>query len=399
MVPACLTAACPSLRTLRLTLCTLQAPGEGQQQQQQGEVTFPPHLHALHVHNSDIVPLQVLATTLAALPSLTTLAVRLADRSPYSCDDMTTVLSALVGQLTQFEFVCSLHDKPSAAPFFTTPAVLDKLSKLQRLDIRRTILHDTCLSVLLERMPTLTHVSVHSAELQNSHADVGCSWEELSMYSVTVTSLAHLPLRGIKRVCVRQLAGSAAAGADGEAAATQLTAALVAAPGCAFIGSEWVALKCRVDEMPLLLPLLLARWKGNEMFHLSTPFGECLTPAAVGALRALLEGMPSCTHLAIKGLTPHPSVQLLPVLVRTHVSKLWLLHRRMTEAHLVLWCAGGQASRPITVELQEDCAFEGNIDNVRSTVSVPGSGVVLEDSVYDAEATDDDEVDDVGLHG
>jgi hypothetical protein len=54
-----------------------------------------------------------------------------------------------------------------------------------------------------------------------------------------------------------------------------------------------------------------------------------------------------------------------------------------------MWCAGGQASRPITVELFGECEFEGKIDNVRSTVSVPGSGVALVDSVYDAGAADD----------
>jgi hypothetical protein len=100
--------------------------------------------------------------------------------------------------------------------------------------------------------------------------------------------------------------------------------------------------------------------------------------------------MPSCIALLIRGLLPHPSIQLLPALVRTHVSTVILVHTHMTESHLMLWCAGGQASRPITVELYEECEFVGNISHVRSTVSVPGSGVALVDSVYDAGAVDDD---------
>jgi hypothetical protein len=199
---------------------------------------------------------------------------------------------------------------------------------------------------------------------------------------VSTASLAHLPLRGIKRVCVSQLVSENTAGAFGAAdAAAQLTAALASAPGCTFFCSGELVLTCGVNEMPILLPLL-ARWKHMELLQLTTPQSEYLTPAALAALHALLVGLPDCTWLDIDGLIPHPSVQLLPALAGTGVSSEVLLHNRMTEAQLMLWCAGGQASKPITVEMLEECEFVGSIHRVRSAVSMPGNGVVLQDWVY-----------------
>jgi hypothetical protein len=209
------------------------------------------------------------------------------------------------------------------------------------------------------------------------------------MYDVSVTSLAHLPLPGIKRVCVHELecahftyfGQGRAAASHAHAAAVKLAAALAAAPHCTFPGTR-LNLKCCVAQLPILLPLL-ARWHGMERLQLITGTGECLTPAAVAALGALLEGMPSCTQLNITGPTPHPSALLLPALVRTRVSTVWLNHYHMTDAHLLLWCAGGQPSHPITVKLLDGFHFVGDISLVRSTVGVPDSGVVLEDDVVD----------------
>jgi hypothetical protein len=185
---------------------------------------------------------------------------------------------------------------------------------------------------------------------------------------------------------------AAAATSPTTAAAAKLAAAMAAAPDCTLGVSNGLSLACRVAEMPLLLPLL-ARWEGVTSLELATPQRECLTPAALGALGALLEIMPSCIALLIRGLLPHPSIQLLPALVRTHVSTVVLVHTHMTEAHLMLWCAGGQASRPITVELSDNCDLVGSISRVRSALTVPGSGVELRDWVE--EYVDDDDDDDI----
>ncbi len=400
VVPGWLAAACPALHSLRLAVCTVRA-GEDMQSQhkRQGQVAaaFPFQLQSLCLRWG-IVEQQLLAETLASLPSLTSLDVTLLYSNTDSRVDMSSVLSALAGQLTQLVWYheCAVRqlrlDEPVVPSLLTSPAILCKLSKLQWLDMMGITLDDAGLRVLLKNLPTLTHVGVRKLVLHESHADVGCSWEELNMCTVTVTSLAHLPLRGIKRVCVDELESTAAAGASGAAAAAQLTAALAAAPDCTWVCSDEFSLRCKVAEMPRLLPLLLGRWHGMKMLQLITPTAECLTPAAVGALRALLEGMPSCTELCIAGLMPHPSIQLLPVLASTNVSTVVLLHTRMTEVQLGMWCSGGQASRPITVELQEACRFSGTISHVRSAVDVPGSGVKLQKWVD--EYVDDDDEDD-----
>ncbi len=114
---------------------------------------------------------------------------------------------------------------------------------------------------------------------------------------------------------------------------------------------------------------------------------EHLTPAAVGALGALLESMPGCTHLVIDDLIPHPSALLLPALASTSISKVSLEHDRMTEVQLMLWCAGGQVGHPITVGVASGCQIVGNVSHVLSVVPVPGSGVNL---VLHPDTDDDD---------
>jgi hypothetical protein len=271
------------------------------------------------------------------------------------------------------------------------------------LGVPGALLDDAGLRVLLAHMPVLTYVSVTTVQLQDSHADVECSWEELRMDDVSVTSLAHLPLRGIKHVRVNELVSAATAGGgDGvaaaaayhTAAATKLSAALAAAPDCTFVScyeEHIMPVRCSVAEMPALLPLL-ARWQGVKDLYLTTPSGQRLTPAAVAALGALLEGMPSCKELTIEGPTPHPSALLLPVLSRTSVSKVFFCHDHMAEAHLMLWCAGGRASHPVALELRHGCEFVGDIRLVRSAVDERDSGVVLEDNV-ESDADLDDDVD------
>jgi hypothetical protein len=152
VVPACLTAACPALRMLRLDFCIVRAP-EDVQQQQLGEVAaaFPSQLQSLCWRYGSIVPLQhVLATALAALPSLSSLDVRLQDGGSSSSDDVCTVLSALTGQqLTHLKWVHGWREEPSVPSFLTSCATTCKLSKLQGLDISGTTLDDAGLHALL----------------------------------------------------------------------------------------------------------------------------------------------------------------------------------------------------------------------------------------------------------
>jgi hypothetical protein len=284
-----------------------------------------------------------------------------------------------------------MSDHLTLASFLASPAVACKLSKLQQLDFRRFFLDDAGLRVLLASLPTLTHVRVRTVQLQDSHSDVECSWEELRMDYANVASLAHLPLRGIRRVCVDELVSAVTAGDGGGDAARSATAAVVAAShtaaanlaaalgaawNCTFVCDQRLILDCCVGELPLLLPLL-ARWQDMGTLQLRTPGGECLTPAAVGALGALLGGVPSCTKLIITGPTPHPSALLLPALASTSVSKVFLDDGRMTDVQLMLWCAGGQPSHPVTVQLRLGCDFDGDMSHVRTILSVAGSGVCL----------------------
>jgi hypothetical protein len=133
-------------------------------------------------------------------------------------------------------------------------------------------------------------------------------------------------------------------------------------------------LSCLVSEMTSLLPLL-ARWHGVQLLHLETPMGEGLTPAAVGALGALLERLPTCTDLQICGPVPHPCALLLPALARTSISTVHLDHERLSEARLMLWCAGGQPNRPITVHA--DCDFSGDSEHLHGILAMAGSAVQL----------------------
>ncbi len=397
VVPTCLTAACPELRTLQLSFCNLQGCDD---EDVQGDAAagFPTQLQTLcwrqSYNSSGILP-QRLISALAALPNLTSLELGLVGTG--SSDDMCTVLSALAGQLTRLVWRPSRHSEPCLASFLSVPATWMKLTQLQCLDVSPSrwsgdwngiIVNDAALRVLLAHMKTLTHVHVHTVELQHSHADVGCSWEELSMDNVSVTSLAHLPLRGIKRVWVKELESALTTAGDGggagvaaaashTAAAAKLSAALATAPDCAFDCSS-LTLKCHVHEMPVLLPLL-ARWKEMEALVLKTPSGECMTTAAMGALRALLESMPDCDCLTIIGPTPHPSALLLPALANTNVTAVDLRHDHMTDAELMLWCEGGQPSHPVKVILDLELEFVGNMHRVLEAVSVPDSGVHLVD--------------------
>ncbi len=413
VVPACLTAACPALRTLRFYWCTLAASEDVQQPlSQQTVAVVPTQLQTFRWHTGNGIAgisSQALASTLAALPCLTSLEVT--EIGTGSSDDMSTVLSALTAQLTRLVLWPTWRKDPicCVASFLTAPAIWTKLTQLQELDVKGVTVNDAGLRVLLAHMKGLARVRVHTFELQDSHAEAECSWEELSMETVSVTSLAHLPLPGIECVWVDEVVSTAAvtAGGVGDAAATasasasshtpaptapaaKLAAALAAAPDCTF-ECEYFTLKCHVDEMPVLLPLL-ARWTGIGLLQLKTPHGECMTPDAMGALRALLEATLSCTDLSISGPTPHPSALLLPALARTSVRMVNLNHDRMTEAELMLWCEGGQRSHHVTVYLGDYCKFVGNIFRVLGAVRVAGSGVDLE-GWSERSGDDDDEFD------
>ncbi len=407
LLPTCLTAACPALRTLTIRRCGFQAPLVSQQQQQQqqqqqeveeGDVlastdfTPLPQLQTLNLGYCDDVPVCVLTTALAALPRLTNLT--LPAEGPTGRDDVSVALAASCGQLTHLAWdgMVNTHVGLKLPSFLTASAAQSKLARLQQLDIEPFDLDDTALRAMMAHLPALTHVTVENLQLQDSHADahMTCSWEELIVSSITtVQFVARLPLRCIKRVALRCLAcidihdnnNPAAASTPPTSPAALFAAALAAAPDCTFScapDSDRMGLFCPVRHLPAMLPLL-ARCKGVKCLALlwaeSRP--ERLTPAAVGALGALLEGMPSCERLTVSGFTPNSNALLLSVLARTSVQVLDLAVESVSETHLMLWCAGGAASRAITVTLDESCQVDGDIGNVRTVIAESGGAVRL----------------------
>ncbi len=106
--------------------------------------------------------------------------------------------------------------------------------------------------------------------------------------------------------------------------------------------------------MPDMLPVL-SHWWGLQRLELCASGLDHLTPSAVAALGALLDALPSCRELGFERVLPHASAPLLPMLVSTCVEEVCLRHTHMTEADLMLWCAGDHVSRPITVVLRPFC--------------------------------------------
>jgi hypothetical protein len=348
---------------------------------------LPAQLQTLH-YDGCYSLLPGLAATLAALPHLTSLTVVIdtQDRDSDQCyhERMTAALAAMAGHLTCL--TCeNLMASIDVASCFGSPTILSKLSNLRRLDVTLSKLDDAGLHTLTTSFPALTHVKVGSCELQSSHLhEVGCSsWEELGISHADLLSLARLPLRGIKRVRVGCLSGTkdsslaptnSSGAAAGLSAVAAFTAALAAAPDCTFAAcffGDFLTLELHVSEMPAMLPLA-ANLKDVGCLGLRTPGKDSqqLTPAAVKALGALLEELPSCTELHICGLKPHPSVQLLPVLARTSVTSIHLVDYGITEAELMAWCAGGDAARVVDIDTQG--AWKIPADVRRSIGDVPG---------------------------
>jgi hypothetical protein len=302
----------------------------------------------------------------------------------------------MAGRLSHLQWDSMLPYELNLASCLASPALLVNLSKLRRLKVCRSTLDDAGMRTLVTSFPELTHVEVGGCQLHNNHLDeVGCSsWEELCIDSTDFASLARLPLRRIKRVrvCALCSAGSSSATVNGDSGfevahpeITSLVAALATAPNCAVVCDHCLLLKLHVSEMPALLPLI-ARWQGVGRLDLRAPGNDPqqLTPAAVKALGALLEALPSCIELHMTGFKPHPSVQLLPVLAGiTSVTSIRLAINiitstdTITEAEVMAWCAGGNAAHPIVVTVTAYGRFQGQPDRVSSTVNVPGSGVQL----------------------
>ncbi len=410
MVPACLTAACPALRTLQLWRCAFNAtaalPQQQQQQQQQqreegqgvqATIDLSPclQLRTLHLAQCTGLPVSLLTTTLTALPHLTSLTLAVAGLT--GGDDFSMVLAASTGQLTHLAWESNVYttyglELPS---FLTAPAVQHKLTRLQQLDIKPFDLDDSGLCAMMAHLPALKHITFCNLKLQDSHADVQLvcgSWEELHIgFETSVTSLARLPLRCIKRVIAWNLGleddadgsctSNIASDAHPASPVTVLTAALAAAPecelSCACSDGNELQLSCPVSQLPALLPLL-ARWEGVKSMFLASSgmVSECLTPAAVGALGALLEGMPSCTKLALCRFTPSLTSLLLPALARTSVRELDFTYMDMSIVQLMLWCAGAPASCTMIIMLDESCV-DGDIGKVRTAIAESGSALQL----------------------
>ncbi len=360
-------------------------------------VTTSPQLQTLNLGRCRDVPLCLLTKALAALPRLTDLT--LPAEGPTGTDDVSTALAALNGQLTRLAWIAmtTMLDGKKLPPFLKTPAAQHKLAQLQQLDLYAVDLDDTGLHAMMAHLPALTHVTCRDLKLQYSHADaqMARSWEELLiMMRPSITAFAHLPLRCIKRVRASYLRcldvhdsnNPAAASTQPTPPAALLAAALAAAPNCRFCCHDTTgALRffCPVSQLPTMLPLL-ARWEGVKSMFLA-PAGtasERLTPAAVGVLGALLEGMSGCTKLILRGLTPRLMARLLPAVMHTPVQILDLDVESITEAHLMQWCTCDQGSRSFVVVLSPWCNVDGKIDRVRAAIAESGSAVQLLEQPY-----------------
>jgi hypothetical protein len=200
-MPAWINSNFSALRKLRLRGCTFQ-----QQQREEGAgATIPEPLpvESLCIEGEDTPPLAWLTATLGALPRLTSLTL-----NPVNSDEVTAALSAVSGQLTHLELTrASRGGYPGQErSFLTQPDVVAKLRHLQHLDIRCFELDDEHFSVLQTQLPALEVVKVSGCTLQASYADNdSCSWDELHIAYIHFSSLARLPLRGIKRVNIRCL--------------------------------------------------------------------------------------------------------------------------------------------------------------------------------------------------
>jgi hypothetical protein len=257
------------------------------------------------------------------------------------------------------------------------------------------VLDDAGLRAMMAHLPALTHVEVASLTLLDNHADAkmaSCCWEVLSLvHNAGVESLASLPLRRIKRVVLSSVDcpddDSNSNNSDGTTTRNTrpvdaFAAALAAAPDCRFsCRPNWdiLCLRCPVSRLPAMLPLL-ARWESFERLTLleMDPWGKHLTPAAVDALGALLEGMPRCDGLALTFLRPSSTALLLPALTRTSVHSLILFQVHLSEAQLMLWCAGSQPGCPFTVTLRCSGGLsQEGFASVRAALAQSGSAVQL----------------------
>jgi hypothetical protein len=243
--------------------------------------------------------------------------------------------------------------------------------------------------MLIAHLPALETLWLDDCELQDNHADavMSHSWKELhTSDDMDPRSLARLPLRHIKRLCVPGLTSTNVTASP----ADELAAALDAAPGCCVASGPGgtLRLNCPANQLPDLLQLL-ARWdskglKQLEVSQRSDVVGdgadegmnqEQLTPAAVHALGALLEGLPECRQLNICKFLPHPAALLLPALARSSVRVITLSYDRLTEGDLLLLCAGGQASSPVEVRLERPSTFMGDMAHVCAILALAESGV------------------------
>jgi hypothetical protein len=405
VVPSCLAAACPALRTLLLRSCAFQEPPQPatsgvqtrqrkrlllqqlMQRQTQTPLAVPPPLQVLHVVNVAGLTLRLLTAALASLPHLNSLTLGYGAAHPNSSDTLCQVLPAVAGQLTHLSLPGDSASVTTAVTkLLECPDIPSSIRQLRHIDLPDATLDDAGLSAVTTHLPLLTHVTVQSFELTTSHADAAtCSWEELCVTrSLTVSSLTRLPLRGIRKLEVCSIRSAITTAAE-------LSAALDAAPDCVFscspgIDDSNLELWCDADVWPVLLP----RWRTGAARRLviGASGADCLTPAALGALVSLLERLKSFEELSIGGFA-HPGTDsaplLLPALRNTSVDTLQLRYQQMTEEQLLAWCAGGKPGRHMIV-LWECGTLQGSLTNVHKVLRQSGGDVSLE--YYDV--VDDD---------
>ncbi len=189
-MPSLLLSACPNLGSLTLDECSSE-----QWMDDPHTASTYTQLRILHLIDCETV------WQLPHLPSLTAL---LLDGWRREAEEDEHTVNQVASQLTQLRLGHAFHLSP------LVPHVPSLRHNLQRLELPEMMLTNDLYKSLHELLPGLRCVEFRELSLSSSHADVGCSWQELRLAPYgfhSLQQLAMLPLaragrrtRGVQRL-------------------------------------------------------------------------------------------------------------------------------------------------------------------------------------------------------
>ncbi len=307
---------------------------------------------------------------LAALPSLTSLAL-------HDLETWSLVAELHSTSVTRLRFVSGdLEDKVACnGALQRLPA---QFPNLVELDAPHCLtLHDDGLEALLS-LRSLRRVHVFELDLERSHANRPCAWEELWLQSCSVDSAARLPLEGIQRLGAHthEVHPSRDAQAVARVAAAIQRSGALCWDGLDVSGFNTTALFTTLRPLVEALPAGGQRWVGIRGLSALSPdvlrqLGQQLTPAVHTLIFA------DCT------LPREVSPALLPSLPATvaRVELCWLAPWRYGppssegfEERVLAMCSA--AVRPITVCVGRELMPEEALARVRARLAEQGNAHV-----------------------